>query len=319
MAITIKDIAKATGVSTMTVSRFLNEPEKLKPSTYEKVKKVVDEMGYEPNQVARLLQTNKTNIICVYIANGIDTLHPFTLRAISGIGEKLGLEGYSMQICRHDYKKVKCDGVIAMGMTEREEDEMMEWFKDKPVIVFGNSSYKNNWIDIDNYKGGYMATEHLIKRGYKKIANIGIRSEEKYTQDRLDGYMDCMRDYHMDIPQSGIMRVCNNEDDGYLAASRILKNADVDAIVCASDALALGVMRCAVKMEINVPNELGVTGFDGLGYEKLVTPHITTVEQPVYASGIALAECIVNILRNNDYSETEKFIKPILNINGSTK
>lgn len=71
----------------------------------------------------------------------------------------------------------------------------------------------------------------------------------------------------MDIPQSGIMRVCNNEDDGYLAASRILKNADVDAIVCASDALALGVMRCAVKMEINVPNELGVTGFDGLGYE----------------------------------------------------
>lgn len=206
-----------------------------------------------------------------------------------------------------------------MGMTEREEDEVMEWFKDKPVIVFGNSSYKNNWIDIDNYKGGYIATEHLIKRGYKKIANIGIRSEEKYTQDRLDGYMDCMRDYHMDIPQSGIMRVCNNEDDGYLAASRILKNADVDAIVCASDALALGVMRCAVKMEINVPNELGVTGFDGLGYEKLVTPHITTVEQPVYASGIALAECIVNILRNNDYSETEKFIKPILNINGSTK
>lgn len=206
-----------------------------------------------------------------------------------------------------------------MGMTEREEDEVMKWFKDKPVIVFGNSSYKNNWIDIDNYKGGYIATEHLLKRGYKKIANIGIRSEEKYTQDRLNGYMDCMRDYHMDIPQSGIMRVCNNEDDGYLAASRILKNADVDAIVCASDALALGVMRCAVKMEINVPNELGVTGFDGLGYEKLVTPHITTVEQPVYASGIALAECIVNILRNNDYSETEKFIKPILNINGSTK
>lgn len=66
MAITIKDIAKATGVSTMTVSRFLNEPEKLKPSTYEKVKKAVDEMGYEPNQVARLLQTNKTTLY-VYI------------------------------------------------------------------------------------------------------------------------------------------------------------------------------------------------------------------------------------------------------------
>ena len=65
MAITIKDIAKATGVSTMTVSRFLNEPEKLKPSTYEKVKKAVDEMGYEPNQVARLLQTKQT--LYVYI------------------------------------------------------------------------------------------------------------------------------------------------------------------------------------------------------------------------------------------------------------
>lgn len=319
MATTIKDIAEATGVSAMTVSRFFNEPEKLKKKTYEKIKSAVDKMGYEPNHIARLLATNKTNIVCVYIANDIDALHPFTLQSVAGIGERLGEKGYSMLLVRDTYKKKCCDGIIAMGLSGQEEDELMELSERKPVIIFGNSSYKKNWVDINNYKGSYEATEYLIKRGYKKIGNIGITNAQRYPKDRLQGYLDCMDDYNMEIVENSTTRVNNHEDDGYLAAKRIYETTDVDALVCASDVLALGAMRCANEKGIEVPNELGIVGFDGLGYEKLVTPYITTVQQPVYCAGKKLADSMVQVLETGIYSGTEVLLDTVLMINGSTK
>lgn len=314
---TIKDIAQATGVSAMTVSRYFNEPEKLKPKTYEKIKQAVEEMGYQPNMVARLLATKKTNIICVYIAGDIDALHPFTLQAIAGISERLGENGYSMLLSRDGYEKQNCDGIIAMGLSVEQEDELLEHSDNKAIILFGNSTHRTNWVDIDNYRGSYMATEHMIKCGYKKIGHVGIDNEMSYSDDRYKGYLDCLKDHSLEVPQNGVELVPNHEEDGYKAATSVIGN--VDALVCASDVLALGIMRYANEKNIGVPDELGVIGFDGLGYEKLVTPNITTIEQPVYEAGKALADRMVEVLKSGEYSGTEIMIEPILKVNGTTK
>lgn len=316
---TIKDIAQATGVSAMTVSRYFNEPDKLKEKTYNKIRAKVEEMGYQPNMVARLLATRKTNIICVYIADDIDALHPFTLQAISGIGEKLGENGYSMLLCRDGYEKVTCDGIIAMGLNHEQEQQLMELSEQKAIIIFGNSSHKNNWIDINNYSGSYRATEYMIERGYKKIANIGIDNELSYSDDRCQGYIDCMKEYGLEIPKDGMIRVPNHEEDGYKAIEKIYTPDKIDAVVCASDALALGVMRFANEKYVGVPDELGIIGFDGLGYEKMVTPNLTTMQQPVYTAGKALAERMMDIIQSGEYVGTEMFIDPILVVNGTTK
>lgn len=316
---TIKDIAQATGVSAMTVSRYFNEPEKLKADTYEKIKASVEEMGYHPNMVARLLATRKTNIICVYIADDIDALHPFTLQSIAGIGEKLGENGYSMLLCRDNYDKVTCDGIIAMGLNYEQEKELVQRSEKKAIIMFGNSSRKNNWVDINNYIGSYKATEYMIERGYRKIANIGIENDQSYSDDRYQGYADCMEEYGIEIPKNGALRVPNHEEDGYNAIKDLCDNADIDAVVCASDALALGAMRYVNEKNINVPEELGIIGFDGLGYEKMATPNITTMQQPVYEAGKALAERMVEIINSGDYVGTEMFIEPVLMVNGTTK
>lgn len=316
---TIKDIAQATGVSAMTISRYFNEPEKLKAGTYEKIKAAVEEMGYHPNMVARLLATRKTNIICVYIADDIDALHPFTLQSIAGIGEKLGENGYSMLLCRENYEKVTCDGIIAMGLNDEQEKKLMEHSEQKAIIMFGNSSRKNNWVDINNYLGSYKATEYMIERGYKKIANIGIDNDQSYSDDRYQGYIDCMNEHGIEIPKNGTLRVPNHEEDGYRAIKEIYGSTDIDAVVCASDALALGVMRYVSENNIKVPEKLGIIGFDGLGYEKMVTPHITTMQQPVYEAGKALAERLVEIIKSGEYVGTEMFVEPILMVNGTTK
>lgn len=316
---TIKDIAQATGVSAMTVSRYFNEPDKLKPKTYEKIKEAVERVGYQPNMVARLLVTKKTNIICVYIAGDIDALHPFTLQAIAGIGEKLGENGYSMLLSRDGYEKHNCDGVIAMGLSIEQEKELMQHSNEKAIILFGNSSHSSNWVDINNYHGTYMATKYMIERGYRKIGYIGVDNEQEYSLERHQGYIDCMNEFGVKIPKNADVKVPNHEDDGYKAISDIWEQETVDGLVCASDALALGVMRYANEKDIDVPNELGVIGFDGLGYEKLVTPNLTTIEQPVYEAGKALAERMVEVLKSGEYSGTEMFIEPILKVNGSTK
>lgn len=316
---TIKDIARATGVSAMTVSRYFNEPEKLKPKTYERIKVAVEQMGYRPNMVARLLATRKTNIICVYIASDIDFEHPFTLKAIAGIGERLGQNGYSILLTKDSYEKQNCDGIIAMGLNAEQENELMELSDEKAIIIFGNSSRKNNWVDINSYIGSYRATEYMIERGYKKIGNIGIDNDQSYSDDRYKGYADCMRDYGLEIPENATLRVYNHEEDGYKAATEIFNMADVDSFVCASDALALGVMRYANENNIDVPNEFGVMGFDGLGYEKLVTPNITTMQQPVYEAGKIIADRMVEVLKEGNYVGTEMFIDPVLVVNGTTK
>lgn len=316
---TIKDIAQATGVSTMTVSRFFNEPEKLKKKTYDRIKKTVEEMGYQPNMVARLLATRKTNIICVYIADDIDPLHPFTLQSVAAIGERLGESGYSMLLCRDHYEKVACDGIIAMGLNEEQEKKLMELSETKAIIIFGNSTYKNNWVDIDNYRGSFKATEYMIQRGYKNIGYIGIDNEMAYSRVRHQGYLDCMEQYQRDIPKDGVISVTNDEEGGYDAAIRIFEKNRVDGLVCASDIMALGVVRYAREQNISIPDELGIIGFDGLGYEKMVFPNLTTIEQPVYAAGRALAQRMVEVLRFGEYVGTEMMIEPILQINGSTK
>lgn len=316
---TIKDIARATGVSAMTVSRYFNEPEKLRPKTFAKIKKAVEEMEYHPNMVARLLATKKTNIICVYIAGDIDPLHPFTLQTIAGIGEKLGENGYSMLLSREGYEKHTCDGIIAMGLSIEQEKELMQHSNEKAIILFGNSSHSFNWVDINNYNGTYMATKYMIERGYKNIGFIGIDNEMEYPIERHQGYIDCMEQFGMQIPRYADVKVPNHEEDGYKVTSEIWDQATVDGLVCASDVLALGVMRYANEKDISVPDELGVMGFDGLGYEKLVTPNLSTIQQSVYEAGKALAERMIEVLKSGEYSETEMFIEPILRVNGSTK
>ena len=316
---TIKDIAKATGVSAMTVSRYFNEPDKLRPKTYEKIKEAVEKMEYQPNMMARLLATRKPNIICVYIAGDIGTLHPFTLQALAGIGERLGENDYSMLLCRDTYERKNCDGIIAMGLSTEEETELQKYSTEKAVIIFGNNSNTTNWVDINNYNGSYMATKHMIECGYKTIGYIGIDNRQRYTEQRHQGYLDCMKEYGMEVPKYADKKVPNHEDDGYRAVEEIFKENSVDGIVCASDVLALGVSRYANENNIEIPDKLGIIGFDGLGYEKLVTPVLSTIQQPVYEAGKYLAERMVEVLKSGEYAQTQKFIEPILKINGSTK
>jgi len=318
---TIKDIAKITGFSTMTISRYFNNPEKVKEKTREKIKEAVEQLDYSPNLVARLLVTKRTNIICVYIAGDLGIRHPFTLESIAGIAETLGKYGYSMHVCRDSYEGRTYDGIISMDTSIEEEEELMELSSEKVIVMFGNSSQRNNWIDINNYQGMFDMAEFVCSRGYKKIGYVGTQKRMRYSHDRYNGFVDGLKKNGVILEDKNTVHVGHNDQEtGYYAAKAIIENGDAEIICCATDEMAIGVYQYANEHGLNIPEDLAVTGYDGLGYETLVTPHITTMKQPVFEAGCKIAERVVEILASNSYGDkTAIYINPILLEGGSTK
>lgn len=314
---TLKDVAKAVGVSNMTVSRYFSEPEKLKKETRETIQKVVEELNYSPNSVAQSLVSKRTNIIYVHIAGDIGSLHPFLLKTVQGIGEALGEKGYSMLLRRSGYVNESCDGIIAMGTTLEEEKKLVKISRRKKVLLFGNNNLFGNWIDINNHLGSKMITDYVLDKGYKRIGYIAIDNQAQYSVDRLNGFMESMKEHKILVEEDLVKRVSNHEPDGYEAAGEILKAEQVDAIICASDILAMGVMRYATEHGIKVPEDLAVSGFDGLGFENMTFPILTTVEQPTYEAGRELAIRMIHMIENDVDTGEGSYIEPILKINGT--
>ena len=312
---TLADVAKKTGLSAMTVSRCFNDAEKVKKDTRELVMQAAKELNYMPNSIARSLVRRETKIIFVYIPAGLEISHPFVMQAIAAIGEVLGQSGYSFLLSRKFYKNENCDGIIAMGLTIEDEKAFKDLSMKKPAIVFGNSAYFNNWVDVDNYDGSYQMAEYVFNKGYKDVAYIGIKNPEHFSVQRMKGFSDCAAKYGIDAK----IKLCSNDEQhGYSSAKKILEERPgVKAIVCASDLLAMGAMRAAKSKGLSVPDDIAVTGFDGLGYENIMHPAVTTVAQPVVEVGKILAGKMIEALKTKKPMEKGIFVKPTLKINGS--
>lgn len=305
---TLKKIASETGVSMITVSRVIHSPEKVGETTRKRVQDAIDRHNYTPNKVAQALVYKRTNIIYLYIPVDLESTHPFVMQLIAGITSYLGDKGYSVLLRREWYSGERCDGIILVGLTLENERMLSELSDKKPIILFGHNDIVD-WIDVDNYLGSYQMTQYVIDKKKRNIAYIGIDQDKKFTTDRLKGFEHAMQEAAFNDPY--IKLVDNKEHFGYEAALALLKeDPTIDAIVCASDYLAIGVMRAANKLNIEVPGSLGVTGFDGLGYEYLTTPNLTTVRQPIYSIGKDLAHCIIKKINGKNTTRTNRYVAP---------
>ena len=315
---TIGDIAKKTGFSSMTVSRYFNDPERVKPATRAIIRRAVEELNYSPNSVAKSLAKKCTSIIYVYIAPDLEVLHPFVQLSVAALGERLGEYGYSFLLSRKMYTDESCDGVIAIGMTLSQEN-VMSHFEKKPLVIFGNNKEAANWVDVDNYRGSHDMTRFLLNKGCKRIAYIGVSQDKRYGFERFSAYRDCLIENGARFDES-VVRMCDNKESaGYKGTKSLLEAGQLpEAIECASDLLAIGCIRALNEASVSVPEQVMVTGFDGLGYEMIAHPHITTVHQPIYEVGLKLADMMVGILRGNAPSKGV-YVVPEIVEHGSTR
>lgn len=314
--VTISDVAKQANVSKMTVSRVLNHPEQVRDDLKKLVYEAMEQLNYVPNYAARALVSNRTQVIKFLILEEMDTTEPYYMNLLAGIARELDQNHYSLQLVTRQSKDIgQCDGVIATGVRSQDYDTILKEFS-KPVILFGQNDRGFDFIDVDNEKGVRLLTEHVIRRGFKKIYFFGIDLQEPFMFARQKGYLDATE--ANGLPPF-LCRVKNSSSAAQQEAENILSSRkERCAFVCASDRIALGVIRAAQSLQLAIPSEVAVTGFDGVFLDRISAPHITTVRQPVVKMGEACARMLLKKIQENGKSQGHRFFEPEVVIRPST-
>lgn len=323
--ITIHDIAKKLNIAASTVSRALNDNQMISKATREKIKKVALEMGYRPNSMAANLRTRRTNTIGVIVP--LINRHFFS-SVISGIEDVAYRNEFAVTISQSndnfekEEKIVKTlfsnrvEGlIISIGMETTRFDHL-QLFSDRnvPLVFFDRivdeiEAYK---LAVDDYKGGFKATTHLINQGAKRIAHIGGPLNLKIYRKRLDGYFDAMKKAGLPVDDSMLIHNSLTRTDGTNAVQKLFsKKIKPDAIFCANDTTALSAIIFFNEHGIKVPDDVLVVGFSNEPFSEVVTPSISTIRQPGFEMGKKAAELIIaQIKRKEKPAKYQEIVMP---------
>ncbi|MBC6128034.1 LacI family transcriptional regulator [Listeria booriae] len=314
---TLADVAKKANVSKMTVSRVINHPDQVSDELKQLVYHAMEELEYVPNYAARALVQNRTQVVKFLILEEIDTVEPYYMNLLTGISRELDKHSYSLQLVTQKSKNIgPYDGLIVTGMRDQEIDKVLAGLE-KPVIAYGENRRNIDAIDVDNRLGAELATKHLYDIGFRQIIFFGINLlEEEFMRSRLTGYSSVMKVHDL-IEESYFMK--NSSRIAEKKAFEILQNAKKPtAIVCASDRMAIGVVRAATALHMNFGENIAVTGFDGVFLDRISSPKITTVRSPVIEMGETCAQLLLKKINEGGAQQGSILFPPELIIRGST-
>lgn len=308
---TMKDVAKAAGVSLITVSRVINSPELVKDSTREAVELAMKELNFVPNHAAKALAENSTRAIHLYVPRYISISDPFMMNLIAGVSEELS-EAYYLFLIRRELEfNQRCDGVIVMGINLEEEKIIKEKFN-VPFVLFGQSELDVDCIDIDNEKGAYMMTEYLISSGHSRIGFLMFETSQRFSYERMQGYMRALKDNNIPFDEKLIRYIKSQEKESYNKAVELISEERPTAIFGCNDFIAAAAYRAATKLDLKVPKEISIVGFDGLLYDLISEKPLTTVRQPVYEVGRKLARRMLERIKNSNMPNQKALVDPEL-------
>ncbi|WP_018664771.1 LacI family DNA-binding transcriptional regulator [Heyndrickxia acidiproducens] len=313
---TISDVARKANVSKMTVSRVINHPEQVTDKLKKLVYDAMEQLNYVPNYAARALVSNRTQVVKLLILEEMDTTEPYYMNLLTGIARELDRHHYSLQLVTRKSRGIgQCDGLIATGMRYHDYDTVLKEFT-KPLILFGQNDRGFDFIDVDNEKGVRYLTQHVIGLGYEKVYFFAMDIQESFMFARQKGYLDAILESGL---ERHIFRVKNSSSGAQKAAEAILSGWDEKcAFVCSTDRIALGVIRAAQALNLLIPGQVAVTGFDGVFLDRIASPPITTVRQPIVEMGEACAQMLLNKIAGHGKPQGHRFFEPILLIRPST-
>ncbi len=314
MKITIKEIAKEAGVSIATVSMILNNKDKnITSATRMRVLDVVKKYNYVPNAMAGSLVTQRTHIVGLILP---DITNPFFPGIARGAEDKANESGYSIIFCNTDDKleveekyietltKKMADGIIIAHSSSSEKmSEILERCK-VPIILIDRDFYSENIrgkVLVNNLEGAYKGVTYLINKGYKKIAYLSGSLKTRTARDRLDGYKKALSDNSLEYDEKLIKYGEYRIDWGKNGINELLsENKNFDCIFCGNDLIAVGAIKELKKNGYNIPEDIGVMGFDDIYLAGLVEPSLTTVRQPNYQMGYQAMELLLKTLSTPD-------------------
>lgn len=313
--ITILDIAKELNITFSTVARALNDHPAISAVTKKAVRETADRLGYRPNRVASSLRSGKTKIIGVLVPR-LDV--SFFSSVVHGIEGVMNENGYTILLYQSQesikqenrgidtFLRSRVDGIIASISLETENNGGFVEIKDRniPLAFFDRVPLGLDVpsVTIDDYRGGFMATEHLINAGYRRIVHINQYRNINIFNERLRGYLDALKQYQLPVDESLIIKGDFSLGFGQRCVRELLeKNVEFDAIFTLEDFTAMGVVQELKAAGKRIPGEVGVVGFANEAFTSLVSPAISTVDQRTVEMGEEVARLFLKLLKKGDY------------------
>lgn len=316
--ITLKEIGKLAGVSSATVSKVINgKDENISEPTRVRVLEIVEREGYVPNGIAKSLKMRKTKTIGIIVPDVMNLFFSELARSIEDEAEK---KGYSVILCNSDNKKKKEEKYIAIlqekmvdGIIFTASENSSYDFKNLrniPIVLLDRDINKEigeniGKIIVNNIDGGYIATEHLIHNACKDIAIITSDNKNKPSAERIQGYKDALEDNDFKVDERKIFLENYSIETGYKGVNQILRNTKVDGIFCGNDLIAIGAINALREMNISVPGDVKIVGFDDIQISKYIDPPLTTIKQPISKMGEEAVKMLISIIKKEEIEKSK--------------
>lgn len=321
--ITIKDIARELGISVSTVSRALKNHPDISQKTKDSVRELATKYNYKPNAVALMLRSSKTHTIGVIIPK---VVHFFFSSVISGIEHVCNESGYNVMIVQSDENEEReitsiqtltssrVDGILASVSKETTEfGHFRELLENNIPLVFFDRAIKELDTDkviIDDVQGAFIATEHLILMGCKKIVHLAAPQNLLIGQRRVEGYRKALQKYCIPIDDNLIYK-CDSREEALVVMQEIYDKGIIpDGVFAVNDLTATGVLRVVKRNGYNIPRDVKVVGFSDGFVANVTDPTLTTVDQHGFEMGKEAANLLLKRINNeiNNYSSIVKVI-----------
>ena len=311
---TIKQVAKAAGVSTQTVSRVINDRPDVAEDTRQRIQQVIEELGYQPSALARSLIQQRSYTLGVVTA-GLKYIGPSrTLDGITSQAEKMNYTLLLKNLPRFDTENVMpilqtllsrhVDGIVwAVPQVGDNHCWVDTVLSEIPVpVVFLTMEKRPNLsiVHYDNYLGGKMATEHLFDQGYRRIGHITGPLDWWESRQRKAGWQSALVQAGLEVQDAHWAEGNWSSSSGDAAFHQLLEQyPDIEAVFVGNDQMALSVLQASCRNGVAVPSRLGVVGFDGLTETPYYWPPLTTVVQDQHLLGCTAVEEIVRAIEKS--------------------
>lgn len=336
--VTIHDIARELNLTAATVSRALNDHPRISTATKRKVEEKARQLKYRRNKIASSLRSGKSHTIGVIIPSAQMTFFGSVVHGIENVASE---NGYSIILYQSEEKtaiekkaietflSARVDGIIASIAKETIEFSHFIELKrrDIPLVFFdrANDDLKIPSVVVDDFKGAFMATEHLITRGYKRVAHISGPLHVKIFAERLAGYKAALKKHGIKFESQLVYKGDISIDSGKDAVAYFFSlPVPPDAAFVAEDFTALGLIKGLSERKIKIPDAFGVIGFANEGFDEYITPSLSSVDQQTVQMGKEAFGLLMEIIEGNDRKQAIRhqakiILEPILCIRESSK
>lgn len=312
--VTIKEIAKKAGVSPSTVSRVISNDSRISDETKKKVRKIMNDMDYHPNVMARSLVSKYTNTIGIIMPYSTEKAftNPFFPEVLRGILKAAHDYGYFILLSAGSTEEEqiaslnalvrgsRVDGVIIM-YSKPDDPILLELKKmNKPFSMIGRpvDSDNINYVDNDNVEAAYMAVKYLINRGHKRIGLIKGALHLTVSADRYEGYKKAFNEYGLSIDERIVISNAFEQEGGYKSMKKILEVPEVPtAVLVTDDLMAFGAMKAIREYGYKIPDDISVVSFNNVPLAEFAMPPLTSVDINSYDLGFSAAEILLKYIK----------------------